>query len=47
MFFNVSQEELDSSKFGELSSDLCPGVGGVAVSLVCRSEKEEPIAPFS
>lgn len=47
VFFSLSQEDPESSKFGELSSGLCPGSGGVAVSLGCRLEKEEPIAPFS
>lgn len=44
---NLSQEESDSSKFGDLSSDLWPGSRGVAISFVCRLEKEEPLALFS
>lgn len=47
VFFNLSQGELDSSRFGELSSDLCPASGAVAITLVCGVDKEEPIAPFS
>lgn len=47
VFSNVFEEESDLSKLGDLSSDIWPGSGGVAITFVCRLKKEEPLALFS